>query len=273
MVSSGMVERPMQGFLMPRPGGARPPLPIQALFNEISGMGGPGGFMGGPAGLMGMDMNDDFQIEDTDEHFKLVAHLPGHRLGGEGNNPLSVKVVGRSLMVKGKKVEGPMTSMFQRSFPIPPYAVAKKISVDYSTTSGKLVINLPKIPKAERTEEEKGAEEDGAQELDGMLPMEMGGFGMPLEALPAPFLELERAMGQLIMPQPAAIVRIRPARPVIRLGKDDNGAMVVNLEAPPGKMLEQVLGHVFVVEPGSHVSEKEEKTMYPNVSTGIAAPE
>merc|ERR1712048_1454064 len=55
----------------------------------------------------------------------------------------------------GLKIEGPMQSSFQRSFSIPCTAEEAKINVEFSTTTGKLIVTVPKRQKREgETDEE-----------------------------------------------------------------------------------------------------------------------
>merc|ERR1712187_234299 len=115
------------------------------IFKELSSGHGPGSMF-----------EDDFNVSDTEESFQITAHLPGHKLdGGPDDNPLHVQIAGRSLLVQGRKIEGPMQSSFQRSFFIPCTAEETKIHVEFSTTTGKLIATVPKRKKREgETEEE-----------------------------------------------------------------------------------------------------------------------
>mmetsp|Transcript_31972 Transcript_31972/g.91730 ORF Transcript_31972/g.91730 Transcript_31972/m.91730 type:complete len:425 (-) Transcript_31972:84-1358(-) len=138
--------------------------PIQALFDA----------MGDASGHLGESSN--FNVTNTDESFQVSAHLPGHRLDQthQGKDPLSVRMVGRSLVIRGRHMKGPVTFEFQRSFWVPPQANVSAIAVNYSTTTGKLIISIPKRPRSE-------GEEDG--------PVKDEGSGAPV-----PFRDLQESM-------------------------------------------------------------------------------
>jgi len=128
------------------PGRALSPLmnPIQSLMKAI---GDASGHLGEAS---------DFNVSDKEDLFQIAAHLPGHKLDqeGRGSDPLAVRVLDRHVVVKGRHVNGNMMFEFQRSFKLPHRANVSAISVDYSTTSGKLVISLPKRPRLEGEEDE-----------------------------------------------------------------------------------------------------------------------
>mmetsp|Transcript_16773 Transcript_16773/g.43323 ORF Transcript_16773/g.43323 Transcript_16773/m.43323 type:complete len:425 (+) Transcript_16773:52-1326(+) len=99
-----------------------------------------------------------FKTNAEDGHLKLRAVLPGYALqpveehGAGGPDvdvpsieppPLSVRIVGHSLVVSGHKRDGRMTSSFQRSFVLPRGADAERISVHYSTRDGALEVDVP----------------------------------------------------------------------------------------------------------------------------------
>nr|WHU05699.1 small heat shock protein sHsp30.1 [Dinophyceae sp.] len=92
---------------------------------------------------------DAFQVESKEGHFKLRASLPGYTIqssaGSEkpesNENPLSVEVVGRSLVVRGSKKEGRFESVFQRSFMLPRAADVDHISAVYN--DGVLAVDVP----------------------------------------------------------------------------------------------------------------------------------
>lgn len=112
------------------------PLPVQAasIFQAI----------GDASGVLGEAGH--FQIEESADGMRITAPLPGHRLGTggpRGKHPLHVRVVNRTLIVKGAHETPPVVKEFQRSFHLPKRAVLSGIQVDYSTSSEKLVITVP----------------------------------------------------------------------------------------------------------------------------------
>lgn len=108
----------------------------------------------------------DFNVSDTEEQFLITAHLPGHKMDqmGRGSDPLAVFKVGESIVVKGRHTNGRVMFEFQRSFRIPLRARGSDVIVEYSTTSGKLVVRIAKRPRLDGEEDDyKLAERPGAQ--------------------------------------------------------------------------------------------------------------
>nr|WHU05687.1 small heat shock protein sHsp16.04 [Dinophyceae sp.] len=125
-----------------------------APFN--AGLGGFQRFERLFGGLQGLDQvvgSDTFKVETTGGHFKLRASLPGYSIAGAAGamqdgqkaHPLSVEVVGRSLVVRGQKAEGQMITSFQRSFQLPRVADADRISAVYK--DGVLAVDVPASSK------------------------------------------------------------------------------------------------------------------------------
>ncbi|CAK0905480.1 unnamed protein product [Prorocentrum cordatum] len=142
-----------------------------------------------------------FQIEDNEGGMRITAQLPGHQMGSAGPHPLRVRVVGRTtLIVKGAHLNPPIMTEFQRSFNLPRRVALSRITVDYSTSTGKLLITVPPRlvaageaedrrvapgrqggrqgePQRRRKEPEplRGHRGEDAQVLRGQLPVGPGG--------------------------------------------------------------------------------------------------
>eukprot|EP00930_Biecheleria_cincta_P005660 TRINITY_DN106590_c0_g1_i1.p1 TRINITY_DN106590_c0_g1~~TRINITY_DN106590_c0_g1_i1.p1 ORF type:complete len:428 (+),score=66.25 TRINITY_DN106590_c0_g1_i1:115-1398(+) len=90
-----------------------------------------------------------FQTEVKNDHFLLRAILPGYKMhtsgdGSDPSQPLSVQVLGRSLVVKGQQTHGAQMASFQRSFALPFEPDADKVSVTYKALDGSLAVDVPK---------------------------------------------------------------------------------------------------------------------------------
>lgn len=88
-----------------------------------------------------------FHTDEHDGHFRLRASLPWykmHRNEGEEDQPLSVHVVGNSLVVLGHKSDGQVVKTFQRSFKLPKTANPDAMKVTYSVSSGGFSVEVPK---------------------------------------------------------------------------------------------------------------------------------
>lgn len=110
---------------------------IQMMMNNMQAVSG---------GIIGEA--EHFLVEDTEAGMLITADLPHHQLGDAGNDPLTVQIIGRTLVVKGTHVVkqpggGAMHMSFQRSFHIPSRAAVSMTEVTYSGKSGKLVISIP----------------------------------------------------------------------------------------------------------------------------------
>jgi len=99
-----------------------------------------------------------FQTSVEGGHFRLRASLPGYSMhrSGNGDEPLNVKVVGRTLVVQGSKAAGQMMTSFQRSFPLPFAPDANRVSVNYSAQDGSLLVDIPQQAGAEASKGGKG---------------------------------------------------------------------------------------------------------------------
>lgn len=108
-----------------------------------------------------------FQTEVKNGHFLLRATLPGYKMhtsgdGSDPSQPLSVQVLGRSLVVKGQQKHGAQMASFQRSFAIPFQPDADKVSVTYKALDGSLAVDVPKKEGSTEDEhqEELSSDED-----------------------------------------------------------------------------------------------------------------
>merc|ERR1719272_1008237 len=108
-------------------------------------------------------------MDEHDGHFRLRASLPFyrmHRSDGEEEQPLSVHVVGNSLVVLGHKSDGQVVKTFQRSFKLPKTANPDAMKVTYSVSDGGFTVEVPKHSGeagGEAHAEAFDPEEDGSQ--------------------------------------------------------------------------------------------------------------
>lgn len=138
--------------------------------------GGPSGFdqfeqmhqalLGGLLQDMGSHLNHavtsgsgGFQTEVKNGHFLLRGTLPGYKMhssgdGSDPSSPLSVQVLGRTLVVKGQQRHGGGISSFQRSFSLPFEPDAEKVSVTYKALDGSLAVDIPKKEGSASTPED-----------------------------------------------------------------------------------------------------------------------
>jgi len=216
------MEREMQGFLQ--------------------GLEAPGG-----PGMPGMS-DGGFSVNTEQGHFTLNASLPGYKYTmhagktdgtpeEDTDQPLSVEVVGRSLVVRGQQTNDRMTRSFQRSFRLPRAANADAIKVTYNVKTGALAVD---IPAKEGATDDKDSESDddvwafdshdgGSQTTMTFVSGGPGGRGRPaaLRGARDPFESLiNDLMG--IEPPEAPERRARRSRsqeddPIIKLLEQLNG--------------------------------------------------
>lgn len=111
--------------------------------------------------------SNGFYMEDKDGHVRLRASLPGYKMpkkgmqsfavGADGQpeeQPLSVEVVGDSLVVRGRQDDGQMLKTWQRSYRLPGDANTDAMKVTYSVSDGGLAVEVPRGS----TPEEEGSQ-------------------------------------------------------------------------------------------------------------------
>lgn len=146
------------------------------IFSTLESQAGAhAGFFPGPMMLDGGNtvaasgMAGGFRVHKENGNFTLRASLPGYKMAfkdeqkthDESENPLSVEVVGHSLIVRGQKTKGSMSSGFQRSFRLPKVANTDAIKVKYNVTDGTLAVDIPAQKGAVVSKEEDGNDDDG----------------------------------------------------------------------------------------------------------------
>jgi len=110
-----------------------------------------------------------FHMDEHDGKFRMRASLPFyrmHRNAGEEEQPLSVHIVGNSLVVLGHKSDGQVVKTFQRSFKLPKTANPDAMKVTYSVSSGGFAVEVPKHSRetgGEAHAEAFDPEEEGSQ--------------------------------------------------------------------------------------------------------------
>lgn len=88
-----------------------------------------------------------FQVDTQDGWFQMRALLPGYKMQPPGKTeekqPLTVQVLGQSLMVQGQQTEGNLMRSFQRSFRLPSVVDCGGITVTYNVKDGALAVDIP----------------------------------------------------------------------------------------------------------------------------------
>jgi len=183
-----------------------------------------------------------FEVDDDHRtRFRITAQLPGYRFGAEASgpgteSPLSVRAVGRrSLVVSGMQQMGHMITSWQRSFSLPKGCDINNISVTYSSASGNLTVDVPRLnateagaaDAGEEEEEEEGAfgEDEG---LDRMLPPALRAMQSGMPAI----------VGQLMGPEQLQ-------------GRRNSGFLMPAPDLP--EMLEEVFGMMGQMHPRFHL--------------------
>eukprot|EP00913_Durusdinium_trenchii_P009980 g9366.t1 len=87
-----------------------------------------------------------FEVHDDHQSRVLIsAVLPGYEFGTKtSEKPLSVRAVGRSLVISGTHHQGPLISQWQRVFSVPKGCDVKNVSVTYNSGSGNLTVVIPR---------------------------------------------------------------------------------------------------------------------------------
>jgi len=116
-----------------------------------------------------------FQVDDDRSRFRVSAILPGYNLGGDGDSPLAVKMLGpRSLVVSGQQTThngaAHMVKSWQRTFQLPKGSNPDGISVTYNAASGNLTVSVPRRSGVNEGQELDEADEGPMSVEDEMLP-------------------------------------------------------------------------------------------------------
>lgn len=117
------------------------------------------------------EKGDGFHVQEHGNHFKLSASLPGylmHREEQKGRaQPLSIEVIGPSLVVRGQQADGSIMKSFQRSFRLPQTADAEGIRATYSNMDGSLAVTIPSKDAEPKRDPTKmwtfASQDDGSQ--------------------------------------------------------------------------------------------------------------
>lgn len=166
-----------------------------------------------------------FQVDDDHQtRIRITATLPGYKLGADANgpaaqSPLSVRTLGRrSLVVSGTHQQGPLIHSWQRSFSLPKGCDLEHIEVTYSSTSGNLTVEVPRL---NLTAEELAVAEEPEEPddlMDQLLP----------PALRAMRNAVPQIVGQMQPQAPKGFLR-----PQLSLEDLLNGAMGTMAKAHP----------------------------------------
>eukprot|EP00933_Yihiella_yeosuensis_P005782 TRINITY_DN11036_c0_g1_i1.p1 TRINITY_DN11036_c0_g1~~TRINITY_DN11036_c0_g1_i1.p1 ORF type:complete len:561 (-),score=127.50 TRINITY_DN11036_c0_g1_i1:187-1833(-) len=146
---------------------------MQKVADAHTGLSGRG--LPGIAGFPGLGMSpESFQVKtDSQGHFRVRAHLPGYKVHSDGatadgDQPLAVNIVGRSLLIKGRQENGHVTTQFQRAFNLPSFADKAKVSVSYKKAEGELLVDVPPLPGWEKNKK------DSQENDEGMMSFSLG---------------------------------------------------------------------------------------------------
>ncbi|CAK9046715.1 DNA mismatch repair protein Mlh3, partial [Durusdinium trenchii] len=103
-----------------------------------------------------------FEVHDDHQSRVLIsAVLPGYEFGTKtSEKPLSVRAVGRSLVISGTHHQGPLISQWQRVFSVPKGCDVKNVSVTYNSGSGNLTVVIPRSNTTVPQEDEEADEDD-----------------------------------------------------------------------------------------------------------------
>lgn len=147
-----------------------------------------------------------FEVHDEKTRMRITASLPGYNLKDDSGplslthakeTPLSVSAVGRrSLVVKGMEQHGPLIRSWQRSFALPKGSDIDNIAITYSSSSGNLTVDVPRIEGYVDEEEDDTGDDDF---LPPALKAMKGGMPGLLNALEGP---QQPRRGGFLMPEP-----------------------------------------------------------------------
>mmetsp|Transcript_6061 Transcript_6061/g.13419 ORF Transcript_6061/g.13419 Transcript_6061/m.13419 type:complete len:391 (+) Transcript_6061:57-1229(+) len=183
-----------------------------------------------------------FQISHEKGHFKLHADVPGYSMvssksnaSSEDQNPLSVMVVGQTLVLSGTQVDGQVTRSFQRSWQLPDGADLDKIAVNFSPANHTVMVDIP-VPEA--LEQAHSADDlplrdplaELEQNLDGSGTMLM--FASQMGPALGSAADIEEVLRMLESPM---VVQHKEVQPYWRLGApSDSSKSMLEVVLPKG---------------------------------------
>ena len=142
-----------------------------------------------------------FEVQDDhQERVLITATLPGYELGAKtSEKPLSVRAVGRSLVISGTHRQGPLISQWQRVFSLPKGCDMKNVSVTYNSGSGNLTVVVPRGNVTVPADEEINDDEDMMGLPPALRALRSGLPGLMdqmsgMQASPQGFLRASRPM-------------------------------------------------------------------------------
>ncbi|CAJ1393286.1 unnamed protein product, partial [Effrenium voratum] len=111
-----------------------------------------------------------FEVHNDESGVLISAVLPGYEANSsckKSEKPLSVRAVGRSLVISGLHHQGPIVSQWQRVFSVPKNSDMGHVSVTYNSSSGNLTVV---VPRGNATQPEEECQPEGVVGVVGALP-------------------------------------------------------------------------------------------------------